>query len=117
MVILIYPLAVQWDILGVSLAVFFSILIPTSAFSVHTIKITQCAFKDYSKRIVFPLFGACIMVIVISVLRPILGQIGILEFSFLGGVGLLSYILTIYIWERFFDFGITPLLRRIFTSV
>ncbi len=115
--VLIYPLAVQWDILGVSLAVLFSTLVTTIAFSVYAIKITRCALKDFLKRIVLPLLGGCIMVVVISIFRPIFVRVGFLEFTFLGVLGILSYILTVYIWERFYDYRIISLLMKIFQSL
>jgi len=57
----IYPLTLQWGILGASVAVCLSTLVSTIGFIFMVIGVTRCGVKDFSKMIVFPLISGIVM--------------------------------------------------------
>jgi len=109
---LIYPFTMRWGILGASIAVLFSILVSTFGFSFMVIKITRCEFKTFGKMIVLPLLYSTIMIFVVITLKDSMQLIGVLEFVFLVGVGVISYSLVTFLFDALLNYGIKNLIRE-----
>lgn len=112
LVTLIYPLAIKWGILGVSIAVVLSILISTIGFSFMIIKITGCRIKEFSKMIVFPLISGMAMILSISILKINISIAGIWEFLLCTTVGASIYLGITYLLDRFSNYGIRLLIKE-----
>ena len=69
LIILIYPFAVWWGIFGVSLAVVFSILLPTLIMCFVVIKIIKCKPLVFAKIITLPLISTTGLVLFIFLLK------------------------------------------------
>ena len=104
---LIYPLSIEYGVVGTSLAMVISALIATFVGSWIVIKIVQCGRWKFCKMIVFPLINTIIMVSLIFILKIYWVQsVGILEFLFIGGIGMLAYIGIAYLFENFYSYKI-----------
>lgn len=108
----IYPLSIQWGIMGTSVAVVLSLTVSTVAMSFIVVKITQCRMKNFSKLIALPLIDTAIMVLLIFGLRTMLGTIGIGQFILLVIVGILGYFGMTYIQDRFYNYGMCSLIKE-----
>jgi len=114
---LIYPLAIRWEILGVSLAVLLSILVPTLGFSFRVIKITECGIIEFIKRIVLPLIGGTIMVLSISILKNYVKTVRIWEFFLFIGVGIIVYLGWAFLSDRFLNYRVRMIFKEILNSL
>lgn len=104
LVILIYPLSIRWGILGTSLAVVFSTLIPNIAAGYRVIKIIQCRIWDFCRELIFPLINTVILILFILVLKNHrTATVGILEFSLHLMFSILIYFGTTYLFNKFFS--------------
>ena len=112
LIALIYPFTMRWGILGASIAVLFSILVSTIGFSFMVIKIIRCEVKSFGKMVVLPLLYSIIMIIVVIILKGSMQLIGVLEFFFLVGVGVLSYFLVTFVFDDLLNYGIKKLIRE-----
>jgi len=114
---LIYPLAIRWEILGVSLAVLLSILVPTLGFSFRVIKITECGIKEFVKRIVPPLIGGAIMVLSISILKNYVKAVRIWEFFLFMGIGIIVYFGLSFLLDKLLNYKVRMLIKEILASL
>ena len=112
LVALIYPLTMRWGILGASISVLFSILISTLGFSFMVIKITKCEIKNFGKMIVLPLLFSAIMIFVVITLKDSMQLIGVLEFFFLVGAGVISYFFVTFLCDGLLNYRIKKLIRE-----
>lgn len=110
--ILIYPCIIKWGILGASIVVFLSIFISNIGFSFDAIKITKCRFINFSKIIVFPLINGMVMISSIFILKTYINITGILNFILLLSVGILIYLVIIYIFDKHLNYNMQQLLRQ-----
>jgi len=110
--ILIYPCIIKWGILGASVVVFLSIFVSNIGFSFDAIKITKCGFIKFSKVIVFPLINGMVMVSSIFILKTYINITGILNFILLLSVGILIYLVIIYIFDKHLNYNMRQLLRQ-----
>ena len=108
----IYPLTLQWGILGASIAVCLSILISTIGFSFMVIKTTRCGIKNFGKMIILPLVSGIIMVSVIFALKTSVNTLGIWEFLLFALAGSLAYLAITYLQDRFLNYGIWSLTKE-----
>jgi len=113
----IYPLSIQWGILGTSVSVVLSLLVSTVAFSSMVVKITQCGMKNYSKLIALPLINAIIMVLFIFGLKSTLNTVGMWQFFLLVIGGISVYFGITYLLDRFFNYGIRSLIKESLISL
>lgn len=109
---LIYPCIIKWGVLGASIVVFLSIFVSNIGFSFDAIKITKCGFIKFSKVIVFPLINGMVMVSSIFILKIYINITGILNFILLLSVGILIYIVIIYIFDKHLNYNMRQLLRQ-----
>lgn len=112
LVVLLYPLTMRWGILGASISVLFSILVSTLGFSSMVIKITECEFKDFGKRIVLPMLSSIIMMVVVIVLKSSVQPTGFLEIFFIIGVGATSYFFLIFLFDSLLNYGIRKVIKE-----
>jgi O-antigen/teichoic acid export membrane protein len=109
---LIYPCIIKWGILGASIVVFLSIFVSNIGFSFSAIRITRCEFKSFSKVIVFPLINGIAMVSSIFILKTYINITGILNFILLLSIGILIYLVIIYIFDKYLNYNMQQLLRQ-----
>ena len=117
LVALIYPFTMRWGILGSSISVLFSILVSTLGFSFMVIKITRCELKNFGKMIVLPILYSMIMIVVVIILKDSMQLIGVLEFFFLVGVGIISYFFVALLFDSLLNYGIREIIKRSLTSL
>ena len=92
LMILIYPFAIKWGILGVSLAITLSALLPTLIICFMTIKIIKCNLFVFVKVIILPLVSAMGLILSISLLRLYwINEVNITTFFVFIIVGILIY--------------------------
>jgi len=113
----IYPLTLQWGILGASVAVCLSTLVSTIGFIFMVIGVTRCGVKDFSKMIVFPLISGIVMVLLIFALKANVGTIGIWQFLLFVGLGILFYLCITYLQDKFLNYKIGFLMKESLTSL
>ena len=109
---LIYPFITKWEILGASIAVFSSIFVTNIGCSFEVIKITKCGIKNFTKIIVFPLINGMVMVSSIFILKTYINITGILNFILLLSVGILIYLVIIYIFDKHLNYNMQQLLKQ-----
>ena len=108
---LIYPFTIKWGILGTSIVVFLSIFVSNIGFCFKAIKITNCGVKNFANTMIFPLTSGAIAVLVILGLKTTMG-IGIREFIIFTCMGVLTYLVIIYLSDKFFNYGIQTLIKE-----
>lgn len=113
----IYPLTVEWGIVGASVSVFLSILVSTIGFSCMALRITKCGIKEFSKAVVLPLINAVIMIWLIYLFKIKAGAVGILEFTLLAAIGGVSYLVVAFLLDRFSNYGMHSLIRESLTAL
>ncbi len=116
LVVLIYPLTTALGISGASIAVFLSIFTFCIGSSFLVIKTMKIEFKIFTKVIVFPLISGMISMCSIFILKAIIGT-GILEFFILALLGILIYLVVIYISSKFFSYNIRKLISESLNSI
>jgi O-antigen/teichoic acid export membrane protein len=112
MVTLIYQFTARWGIVGASIIVFLSIFISNIGFSLNAIGITKCDIKNFSKVIILPLLNGIIMVSSVLVLKRYITAIGILDFFFLLGTGILVYSFIMLFFDKHLDYKIQSLIKE-----
>jgi len=108
---LIYPLAIKWEISGISIAVFLSIFISNIGFNFMAIKITKCSVAHFIKMMIIPLINGTIAGLLILGLKTTMGT-GILEFIILACLGALIYLILVYLSDRLFNYEIQTLIKE-----
>jgi len=109
---LIYPFITKWGILGASIAVFLSIFVMTIGCSFKVVKITGCGLKNFGKVIGLPLINGMVMVLSVFILKTYINTTGIFNFVLLLSVGILIYLVIVYIFDKHFNYNIQRLLRH-----
>ena len=109
LIVLIYPFAKIFGILGVSIVVFLSIFVSNIGFSFNAIKITKCNIKSFIMVIAIPLLNMFMVILIIGVFKAFLED-GMLEFCILACTGIFLYLIFAYFFDRFFNYGIKKLL-------
>ena len=101
--IIAYPLTVQWELLGASFSIILS-LIPVTIIMLFLVsQIIRCRIWHVYQKILTPTFGTIIMLAVIMRLKKWGAiEIGLPQLFLLNGVGLLTYLLAIYLLKFLF---------------
>ena len=117
--ILIYPLTTYLGILGTSLVVVFAAIGGNFPAFYIAIKITNCGAHNFCKMIIFPLISTTIAILFVSVLRIcwVTSQILIIESILSLILYSLIYLGINYLFNRFFDYKIQPLLKEIVSTL
>jgi len=113
---LIYPFTIKWGILGASIVVFLSIFVSNIGFCFKAIKITKCGTKDFANTMLSSLVGSAIAVLVVSGLRSMMDT-WIWEFIIFTCVGVLTYLIIIYLSDKFFNYGMQALIKESIQSL
>jgi len=108
----IYPLTVQWGLIGTSLAVVLGQIVLTIGFSYIVVRMTQCGLKNFSRLIVLPSISTIIMVLLIFGLKSTFNTAGIGQFILMVVAGVLAYAGMAYLLDRFFNYGIFSLIKE-----
>ena len=109
--VLIYPFTVKWGIFGTSIVIFLSAFISTIGFSYRVIKVINCKLKEFSKIIALPPINGIIMMLVLTLLKENLNNVGIWEFFLLISIGILNTIIIIYFFDKFLNYKIQLLIK------
>jgi len=115
--ILIYPLTMQWGILGTSSAVVFAALIANLASAYVVIKITKCGLWKFCKMIGIPLINIIIVILFMLTGRMyFINTFGLIDFSIFAVFGIFAYFAIGYLFNKSFSdkikFIIKEYLRR-----
>jgi lipopolysaccharide exporter len=102
--ILIYPLSVNFGIVGTSLAVLLSTLIPTILAFVIIIRTIKCAKRSFVKLITFPFVHTVILMICIYSINLLWPQMGISRLIFSTIIGVLLYVCSLSLSDKFFGY-------------
>ena len=113
----IYPLTIQWGIMGTSLAVLLAQIVLTIGCSYMVIKITECGFKSFSRLITLPLISTAIMVLLLYGLKATFLTIGIGHLILLIVAGITTYFGVTYLLDRFCNYGMRSLIKESLTSL
>jgi O-antigen/teichoic acid export membrane protein len=105
LLILIFPLTIRWGILGTSLAVLISALIPNLAAVYMVLKIVQCKGWDFFRAILPSIINTGIIVLILSVLKIYwITTFRVSEFILIIILSILIYLGLTYLYNRFFGF-------------
>lgn len=105
LLILIFPLTIRWGILGTSLAVLISALIPNLAAVYMVLKIVQCKGSEFFRVILPSIINTGIIVLILSVLKIYwITTFGVSEFILIIILSILIYLGLTYLYNRFFGF-------------
>ena len=116
LVILIYPLANIFGILGVSIVVFLSIFVSNIGFSLNAIKITKSSTKSFTTVIIIPLINGTLVVLIVGLTKALIGY-GIFELVILSCIGIFVYLIMTYIFDKFFNYGIKSIITENFKII
>jgi len=109
---LIYPFTTHWNILGTSIAVFFSTSVSTLGFAFMVLKITKCGIQSFSKMIILPFIGAFFIVLILLILKNRIPLTEIWQFVLLVGVGIIIYLSIIYLFDKMLNYGMQRLIKE-----
>jgi O-antigen/teichoic acid export membrane protein len=111
--ILIFPLTINWGILGVAYSVLFSTLVASILFSFRVIRITKIKIHEFSKLIMLPILNTIIFILLIEYFKSHvqLITIGQISLIILGVVA--SYFSIVFIFDRFFNYGMQRVIKEI----
>ena len=99
--IIIYPLSVKFNILGVSIAVVVSIFVVNFGFLYNVLKVTKCDINNIFKAIRFSFFNALILVVTISLLKKIFLINSTFTFLLYVCIGIFMYLSTTYFFDKY----------------
>ncbi len=112
LVILIYPFAIEWGILGVSVTVFLSIFVSNVGFILMALRVTKCKIREFAETIIIPLISGIIMVVSLLFLKTYVNITGVRRFLLFLIAGSVIYLSVIYVIDRFRNHGIYPLIHK-----
>jgi lipopolysaccharide exporter len=101
---LIYPLSIKWGILGASLTVFFSTLVPNLIAFFVMIRIVGCRMLNFGKMIAFPLINTAFLISFIILLKTYCINLGIGNLFLSVILSLILYCCITYLFDKFLNF-------------
>jgi len=113
---LIYPLSIQFDLIGVSLAVLVSIFVSNIGFTYMAAKLTHSTVTELLKVILIPMLNSTLAALVVVVLHPMIGT-DLQALIILVLCGTLVYLLLTYLSDRLLNYRIIPLTTEILSSL
>ena len=112
--ILIYPLSIEWGILGTSLAVILATLIPVSVAFYMVVKVIRCKTWNFWKMIVLPLISTAIIICFIFILKTHwTNAIGMLEIFLFMLICIMTYLGMTHLHNIFFSYGMQNIIKRL----
>lgn len=113
LVILIYPLTIQWGIIGTSLAIIINALLVMPFAQYIAIRIIQCHIRTISKMIILPGMGTLVMLVIISIFKYLLlDTIGLLSFFVIVTIGIFTYVGIVQFFERIFGYDVKRIIQK-----
>ena len=113
---LIYPLAIKFQLLGVSTAVVASIFLSNIGFIFMTLKLTRCGLIQILRILLIPLLNCTFVAAIILILKTVMGS-GLLELLVFSLSGTLVYIAIAYLSDKLFAYPLRSLTTEILTSL
>ncbi len=114
LVVLIYPLSVEWGILGTSVALFFSTFVSAVEFVFMVLKVTKCELRSFLKVIILPLINVLFMILIMLFIKLCTPLPGIWQLALSIGIGTISYLFVTYIFDRVLNYGMQRLIKAYF---
>jgi len=112
---LIYPFTMRWGILGSSIAVTIYVLVFNFVAVYKVLTIVKSEFVKPVKIFVLPFVGTLIMTCTIFLIKTYaFDNIDILSFFLLIVSGIFTYLLIVYLFDLFFDYGNKQLIQKQF---
>jgi lipopolysaccharide exporter len=116
LVVLIYPLAMTWGIVGTSLAVVFAALVANLAAIYMVLKVAKCTACNFSKIISVPLMSTAVVVISIFIAKlycvNLYQRSGFFLFTIISVVSILAYLGITCLSYRFFACKIRSIVKE-----
>ncbi|UCH12355.1 MAG: lipopolysaccharide biosynthesis protein [Candidatus Omnitrophota bacterium] len=114
LIILIYPLTMQFGILGAALSVVFAALIPNLIAFYITVKVTECGIYNFGKLIVLPLINTIVVILFVLILKIYWKTtFSILAFFVFILVAFSVYISVANLLDKFLNYKIWPILKNL----
>ncbi|MFC2091727.1 lipopolysaccharide biosynthesis protein [Elusimicrobiota bacterium] len=117
MVVLIYPFSVKWGLKGVSLVLLISSFISAIGLVCETVRILNVKFGEYYKMTFYPLINACIMSIIIYVIKDMLNKSDLVGFICSGIAGVIVYGAMTFVMDKYFNYGINVYIKNTLISL
>jgi len=118
MAMIIYPLTIQWGILGTSLAVVIPNILALILITIETKNIIEFRYKDVLMSIIGPIFAVFIMSFTIFLKNSFLPSLSnILNFFMLAVLCSIIYIGIIYLWDKSTGYKIQHGIHGIFANL
>jgi lipopolysaccharide exporter len=102
--ILIYPLSVNFGIVGTSLAVLLSTLVPNLLALFIVIKIIRTKKINFAKQIFFPFVHTVVLVLCVWFINSVWNHVSISRLILSGIVGIVLYVFLLYLSDKFFGY-------------
>jgi len=118
MVMIIYPLTIQLNILGASLAVVIPNILALILIIKEVKNVIEFKYKDFLRLIMIPTTGVCLMLFVIFLSQKfLLSGNNVLSFSLLVLLGGIIYLGLIYTWDRTTEYKIRDMIGQVFSNL
>jgi lipopolysaccharide exporter len=111
LLILIYPLSLKLGLVGVSFAVFLSILFANIGFMHNAMRITGVEIKELGVSIIPSLALSIVVIALVNGLKNVLG-IGFMDFLILAALEVVLFLILLYLVELLFNYGIIPAIKE-----
>ncbi len=115
--ILIYPFTIKWALVGTSLAVLFSTLVPNVVALFIVIKITECGMRSFAKMILLPLLNTTVLISFTILIKTYLSSSDTFTLLVSVTLGGLFYFCITQLFDKFFSYGIYPLIKESILSL
>ena len=78
------------------------------------LQITECGKRNFVGTIGLPFVNALFMVTILLILKDSIPSVEIWHLTLLIVVGILAYLCIVYLFDRFFDYGVMKIVKEIF---
>ncbi|MBW1667534.1 MAG: lipopolysaccharide biosynthesis protein [Deltaproteobacteria bacterium] len=115
---LIYPMSQRMGIEGTSISVVLAAILPNFVAFHKVIQVTKCRRNDFLREVLLPLSATAVAVLLVMVIKS--SQTSVLTitvFSLLVLSFILGYVALIWIFERFLNYGIWPVVKDLTQTV
>lgn len=114
----IYPLTVQWDIIGTALAVLISITVVDTVTLYLAGRISGNRTLAIVRVLIFPLLNASIMTLLVLALKSyVFSTVGMATFFLLIAFGVFIYFVIAYIFDRWLGYNIASVIKDQFKAL
>ena len=117
LIVLIYGFTVKWGIAGTALAVVFSTAVSTIGFISEAVKILKFKLNKFNKVILIPCINGLCILILITLLKTTVANVGICEFIICIIAGILTLIGLTVVFDKFFNYKMVILIKELFNNL